>query len=46
MNDYVIESDIFNVDNRLICVTSIYKDGFFVADSRQDITDQVKNNLE
>jgi hypothetical protein len=45
MNGITTEVNHYLVDGRIICVSTIYKDGAFLCDSRLDVTDQV-NKLQ
>lgn len=41
MDAITVEVDHHIIDKRLICVTTIYKDGAFLYSSTTDVTDQI-----
>lgn len=46
MNGITTEINHYSVEGKLICVTTIYKDGTFLCDSRHDVTKQVEDLLK
>lgn len=43
MNGLKMEVNFYMVDGRLISVTTIYQNGSFLCDHREDVTDQVND---